>query len=321
MPWGRPAGLRELLEWAGHHVTVTGPPVQHKTWNLAALFRLPTTDGPVWLKAIPPFAAAEPAALAAYATADPALVPSVIAAARGRILLSDIPGRDGWSATDTDVTAAVTRLVEAQARLTTPLTGGPDRRPAVHPAVGPPRRLRPAHTLVRGDFHPGNWRVTAARPVLFDFADAHLGHPALDGCRAAGFLPPARRPAAAAAWIAAWTRACPASRPAAALRIAEPLSHLSYALRYQEFLDNIEPTERRYHHGARPPLSATPWPPPGPTPPGRSAATRPARSASGPALVRAGAAGGGQGGCRSSGPGCGVTRPAGRLRRPGRGPG
>jgi hypothetical protein len=39
------------------------------------------------------------------------------------------------------------------------------------------------------------------------------------------------------------------SRPAAALRIAEPLAQLAYAVRYQEFLDNIEPSERVYHRG------------------------------------------------------------------------
>jgi hypothetical protein len=32
---------------------MTGPAVQYKTWNLAALFRLPTGKGPVWLKATP----------------------------------------------------------------------------------------------------------------------------------------------------------------------------------------------------------------------------------------------------------------------------
>jgi len=34
-----------------------------------------------------------------------------------------------------------------------------------------------------------------------------------------------------------------------ALRIAEPLVHLAYAVRYQEFLDTIEPSERVYHLG------------------------------------------------------------------------
>jgi hypothetical protein len=30
---------------------------------------------------------------------------------------------------------------------------------------------------------------------------------------------------------------------------AEPLAHLAYAVRYQEFLDGIEPPERIYHQG------------------------------------------------------------------------
>ncbi|WP_405885050.1 hypothetical protein OG762_43835 [Streptomyces sp. NBC_01136] len=34
-----------------------------------------------------------------------------------------------------------------------------------------------------------------------------------------------------------------------ALVIAEPLAHLTYAVRYQEFLDGIEPSERPYHQG------------------------------------------------------------------------
>ena len=36
---------------------------------------------------------------------------------------------------------------------------------------------------------------------------------------------------------------------ARALAIAEPLSHLHYAVRYQEFLDGIEPSEWPYHQG------------------------------------------------------------------------
>ena len=71
----------------------------------------------------------------------------------------------------------------------------------------------------------------------------------LDGLRAIDFLPAGRRRQTADAWIAAWTAAAPRSRPAEALRIAEPLAHLAYAVRYQEFLDNIEPSEHVYHQG------------------------------------------------------------------------
>jgi hypothetical protein len=62
-------------------------------------------------------------------------------------------------------------------------------------------------------------------------------------------LPPAKRPAAARAWIAAWSSSVPGCDPARALRITEPLCHRAYAVRYQEFLDGMEPSEQIYHRG------------------------------------------------------------------------
>ena len=277
LPWARPSGVRDLLGWASKHVRLTGRPVQVKTWNLSGLFRLPTGDGTVWLKAIPGFAAAEPAAIAAFAAVDPGLVPAVVAAAPGRLLLADVPGADCWEASPQVAADALGRLVAAQARIGPRPAALPDRRPGLLAAAvsdlleGPvaaelsPAELRAARslqprwemladcglpdTVVHGDFHPGNWRRGAGPPVVLDFADAHWGNPALDGLRAIDFLPAGRRRQTADAWIAAWTAAAPRSRPAEALRIAEPLAHLAYAVRYQEFLDNIEPSEHVYHRG------------------------------------------------------------------------
>jgi hypothetical protein len=277
LPWARAEGVRELFGWAAAHVTLTGRPVQRKTWNLSGLFRLPTAGGPVWLKAIPPFAAAEPIAIRAFAAVDPALVPAVLASAPGRLLLGDVPGVDCWDASADTVAEMLHRFVRAQARIVVPPAGLPDRRPkAVRAAVddlldGPvgadlsraelsaARSLQPRwdlladcglpDTVVHGDFHPGNWRRGDGAPVVLDLADAHLGNPVLDGLRAIDFLPAERHEAAAGAWSAAWTAAAPGSRPADALRIAEPLAHLAYAVRYQEFLDNIEPSEHVYHRG------------------------------------------------------------------------
>jgi hypothetical protein len=277
MPWARLSGVRELCSWASRHVDLAGRPVQRKSWNLSGLFRLPTPDGPVWLKATPAFAAAEPAAIAAFAEVDPGLVPTVVASAPGRLLLADVPGVDGWDPSPQAVADTVHRLATAQARIGQPPRALPDRRPealaaAVHDLLdGPvggelsPAELRAARRLrwrwemladcglpdavVHGDFHPGNWRCGDGASVVLDFADAHLGNPVIDGLRAIGFLPPRLRGTAAGAWIAAWTAAVPRSRPAEALRIGEPLAHLAYAVRYQEFLDNIEPSERVYHLG------------------------------------------------------------------------
>jgi hypothetical protein len=276
-PWARVSGVRELLRWASGQVDLTGRPVQHKTWNLSGLFALPTADGQVWLKAIPGFAAAEPTAIAAFAQVDPDLVPAVVGSAPGRLLLADVPGADCWDASPQLAAEAVHRLATAQARIGQPPPGLPDRRPeilaaAVHQLLDGPlgtelsaaelraaSRLRPRwemladcglpDVVVHGDFHPGNWRQGHGAPVVLDFADAHLGNPVLDARRAIDFLPASRRRAVADAWIAAWTAAVPRSRAAEALRIAEPLAHLAYAVRYQEFLDNIEPSEHVYHLG------------------------------------------------------------------------
>jgi hypothetical protein len=84
---------------------------------------------------------------------------------------------------------------------------------------------------------------------VVDFADAYVGNPVLDGLRACDFLPKATRPVAAKAWIEAWKNRLPECEPARALAIAEPLAHLAYAVRYQEFLDGIEPAEQVYHRG------------------------------------------------------------------------
>lgn len=280
LPWATAAGVQELLDWAAAQVPVVGRPVLHKTWNLAALWRIPVAGGHAWLKATPPFAADEAAAIGLLGAVDPGLVPRVLASAPGRVLLADVPGEDLWNATDAQVTSTITRFVAAQARAAVAgraeslghrgdavlrarleaLVEGPlrDRLTAAeHAGV---RALFPRwdalagcglpDTLVHGDFHPGNWRGAPGEPpVVLDFADAHWGDPVQDGLRAIDHLPAERRPTARTAWVQAWRSAVPGSRPDEALRLAEPLAHLAYAVRYQEFLDNIEPSEQIYHRG------------------------------------------------------------------------
>ncbi|MFI5953430.1 aminoglycoside phosphotransferase family protein [Cryptosporangium sp. NPDC051539] len=285
LPWATREGITGLLDWAAGFVTLTGRAVQHKSWNLAALFRLPTAAGPVWLKATPPFAADEATAIATIAAVDPTLVPEVLAAAPGRLLLADIPGEDLWQASDAQVTSTVSRWVAAQAALATGPAGNPDfssaglrdGRPSLLAAriEGLLVRLAPElpaettararalnarwaalsacglpDTLVHGDFHPGNWRGTPGSPPrVIDFADAYWGNPVQDGLRAIDYLPGERRDTATAAWVGAWREHAPGADPERALTLGEPLAHLAYAVRYQEFLDGIEPDERIYHDG------------------------------------------------------------------------
>jgi hypothetical protein len=285
-PWARVEGIREVLSWASDTLgaagrRVIGPAVQRKTWNLAALFRLPTGPGPVWLKTTPGFAADEAGVIAAFARVDPALVPLVIGAGPRRVLLEHLPGEDCWDASPQLITSAVQRLATTQAVLAgqpASLPAGlPDRRaPAlagqIRALLGGPvaseltageaaaargllSRFRLLEecglpdTIVHGDFHPGNWRSDGGPPAIVDWADAHLGNPVLDGLRVCDFLPQGKRPTAARAWMDAWASHIPGCDPARALSIAGPLAHLTYAVRYQEFLDGIEPSERIYHLG------------------------------------------------------------------------
>ncbi|WP_327068494.1 aminoglycoside phosphotransferase family protein [Kitasatospora sp. NBC_01302] len=267
---------------------VTGPVEQVKTWNLAGLFRLPTAAGPAWLKTGRGFSVDEAAVIDLFDAVEPGFAPTVLAADPDRrlLLLDHVPGEDCWDPSAEVVAATVPRLARAQAALAARHPDGapaglPDRSPqrlaaALVPLLeGPagaeltaaelvrarlmadrlPRLIEQLaacglpNTVLHGDFHPGNWRSAGRGTVLVDFADSHYGHPAIDGLRPKGFTSPQRWAQAAGAWAASWRALVPGSDPVTALRLAEPLALLAYAVRFQEFLDGIEPSEERYHAG------------------------------------------------------------------------
>nr|BFE82776.1 hypothetical protein GCM10020093_053770 [Planobispora longispora] len=288
---------------------VTGTVRQLKTWNLAGLFRIPASGGPVWLKTTPEFATPEASAIGLVASVDPGIVPGVVAAEPGRgwTLLEHVPGEDCWDASPEVIRAVIGRWVAAQAALAGRLdtaraasagpADGARTASAGHPGGVPDglldRRLPvlagrvrelldgeaaaeltgdelsaawrlagslPAlisaieecglpDTVVHADFHSGNWRSDGLRSAVVDFADSHIGHPVLDGLRVRDFRPGPHRAERERAWVSAWSARVPGSDPARALALAEPLAHLMYAVRYQEFLDGIETSERIYHEG------------------------------------------------------------------------
>jgi hypothetical protein len=292
LSWATADGVRDVLAWAERALrdagrAPTGPAQQRRSWNLSGMFRIPTVDGPVWLKETPPFASDESAAIGLLASVAPDLAPTVVAAdpARHRVILDDIPGEDGWHAPTEVIVTAVRSFATAQAALagtrdgrlgSVPIGGLGELGERVHglldgeagrqlgdAAVAAARKLADAvpgivgelvacglpETLVHADFHPGNWRWRGSRVVVVDFADSGLGHPALDGLRPGGFLDPERAAASRDTWVATWREHRPGSDPARALELARPLARLCGAVLYQEFLDNIEASERRYHEG------------------------------------------------------------------------
>ncbi|MDT7786548.1 MAG: hypothetical protein QOF58_4967 [Pseudonocardiales bacterium] len=237
-PYARLGGPAELLEWADAEIERTGPAVQVRTWNLSTVHRLPTARGPVWLKAIPSFFADEGAVIKMVAAHDPTLVPELIASAPHRVLLADAPGDKCWPITPEHVELIIPRWVAVQ----NALAGDPQLPPSAvpMPSFGLP------DTLTHGDFHPGNWRRSGE---IIDWSDAVWGHPALDACRVLEYSPPELHDHIRKVWSEAWLTHRPDSEPLEALDVGRRASHLHNAVKYQEFLDNIEVSERIYHAG------------------------------------------------------------------------
>jgi hypothetical protein len=284
--WARPGGPAGDVVWADEQLFAAGRPrqgaaVQIKTWNLSSIWRLPTADGDVWLKAVPPFFAHEGAVI--HALAAPALPPLIAFDKLGRTLLEDVPGVDQYHAPVERHAAMIDALVGLQAGAVDRVdeilaTGAPDWRAAPFAVAAADVVERGSRTLdvrerrvlevlvagldarfraltecgipdtfVHGDFHTGNVRWTDAGPVIFDWGDCGVGNPLLD-------LPPfdrnlafEHRPAARSRWIDQWTAKAPGSDVARAIRLVVPIATFRMAIIYQRFLDGIEQTERRYH--------------------------------------------------------------------------
>jgi len=236
LPWARLGGPAELVAWADAEIARTGPAVQVKTWNLSSVHRLPIAAGHAWLKAVPEFFTDEAAVIKMVAAHDPALVPEVIAAAPHRVLLGDAPGEDCWDVTPEHVEKIVPRWVAVQHALA--------GEPLVRPCVVPMPSFGLPDTLVHGDFYPGNWKSSG---VVIDWSDVVWGHPALDVSKLLMFCPPELHDLVRRVWSEAWLRHRPDSRPLEALDAARRAAHLLNAVKYQEFLDNIEESERIYH--------------------------------------------------------------------------
>ncbi|MFI7599593.1 aminoglycoside phosphotransferase family protein [Actinoplanes sp. NPDC049681] len=278
-PWAVPGGPAASLHWAaetlGRDDLVA---VQHRTWNLSAIWRLDGGGEPVaWLKQVPAFLAHEAAVLRLVEAVAPGLVPTVLAAGdAGRTLLAHVPGEDRYGA-DASFCAQVARdfhPVQAHFAIRVPdlvAAGVPDRRLSFEPfarVAQPwldrvdgleelmaelPARLAAVDacglpgTLVHGDLHPGNVRATRTRRVIVDWGDSTVSHPAFDILRLTGGLPEADAARLVAEWAARWRETAPDSDPETAVALIRPVAALRAAVVYQDFVDHIEDSERPYH--------------------------------------------------------------------------
>lgn len=269
-PWATVGGPAADLAWVASQVVITGEPRQHRTWNLSAIWSIPTSSGTVWLKCVPPFFSHERAVLEVLGDQP---IPQLIAADGHRLLLAELPGEDGYQADEQEQIEMVETLVAIQRRATGCVpallqAGVPDLRagplaeqlqqlvhrlapnsPALNRLVEQlPERLAVAtecgvpDTIVHGDPHGGNCRRGVKPPVWFDWGDCFIGNPLLDLAALHRMSKPAVR-----RWLELWAEAVPGSDPERAWKVLEPIAALRMAWVYQRFLDNIEQAEHIYH--------------------------------------------------------------------------
>jgi hypothetical protein len=278
MPWARSRGPSDDVAWACDRTPGATELLQHRSWNLSAIWSLRSPTTTTWLKCVPWFYEHEASILELLS--DQA-VPRLVDAERHRLLLEEMAGCDGYDASLDERRELIDALVGLQlatADRTGELLarGVPDRRwpaflddatqvvhrraPTSEPLAGlletSGQRIAaidacglPA-VLVHGDAHPGNARIRTGSAVgtWFDWGDATVGHPLLD---VAVLDRPgtSHRDELVAHWLDAWRRAVPSSDPDRAWRLVRPLAALVGAVVYQRFLDRIEPSERIYHEG------------------------------------------------------------------------
>jgi hypothetical protein len=280
--YAQPGGPAATLRWAA---SALDEPVlraeQQRTWNLSSIWRLQTRTGVFWLKEVPWFFAHEGATLRLVASWRPGLVPTLVAADGGRLLLADAPGEDLYGAGADIRDAIATDLhglqVEAVDRIDDLLAiGVPDRRGSVlaerlaaHVAAYAPGDALLADyaddlpgifaeaaacglpdTLVHGDMHPGNVHGTGTgtgERVILDWGDSVVGHPAYDIATLTRGVSTPDADRLTAAWSARWRARVPGSDPDRALALLRPVVALRSAAIYADFLAGIEPAEHPYH--------------------------------------------------------------------------
>jgi hypothetical protein len=284
--YARPGGPERDLAWATEILACrglvpTGRAEQIKTWNLSSLWRIPLSEGNAWLKAVPPFFGHEGALIAALDKYG--CVPPLFGHERGRTLMAEVPGVDGFHATLEQRRQMIELLVRlvCSCRQDLPALlelGLPDfRAPQLSEAIA---RSVERHAgelelaraqllsrfvagldsrwarlsecglpdgLIHGDFHSGNVRLAAERLTLLDWGDGGIGHPLLDQAAFLDRVPEQQRGPLREHLHATWRRAVPGCDPVRAERWVEPIAAARQAVVYDSFLDQIEPSEHPYH--------------------------------------------------------------------------
>ncbi|MBD3923653.1 aminoglycoside phosphotransferase family protein [Nocardioides cavernae] len=218
------AWIDDLLTVRGRRRT--GPVRTHRVWSISAVLEVPTSDGVLWFKACCDHFRAEAAILHRLSERLPDLVPIVVAAdeAEGWLLMEPLAGASDRAAGAPQALApvwAAAQLASLDWLDALRASGCPDR--GLEPTLAAWRRVladdpemalladdeRVAvlgaadeveaqvrefwatglpDTLAHGDLHLGNVAYDGQALRLFDWTDACISHPFLDGSHLAYFV-------------------------------------------------------------------------------------------------------------------------------------
>jgi hypothetical protein len=271
-----------VLAARGEGPAVAVSPFRH--WGISAVQRVETEHARYWFKAVfAPFAA-EPVVTEFLHRTRPGKVTTVIAVETSErwMLMAEIDGTT--AAVDADATrAAIAALVDLQrsfiGHTDTLQSAGFEHRP-IHmlpidlaSALGRPlvraavpvaaerldalstwlaeavvvvERLGIPHTLVHGDFHPGNVMHTDDGVVLFDWSDAAVSHPLIDVAVWASWSndDPAAIDELWRTFAAEWSPEADPTAVVAARLALDAITGAYHFVSYARVLEGLEPNRR-----------------------------------------------------------------------------
>lgn len=277
--WERPGWLTSIMSSVAEGLDrlgrrVVGTPSQERHWPLSAIVCIPTEDGPVWLKAVPPMFGHEASVIQAMSNAPVEVaLPTVLLSGPNWWVAEEFPASEDaasgdpldalaglqiWSAERVDHLRSVGCEDRSPARILEQMRGLTTREDLLSPPVrGALGRslialdamfsglvdLGVPMTVVHGDLHAGNARWTAGRWLLFDWTEASIGHPFADLIGALRDVPPPERARRSQRFAARWAQAVPGLDESEALRFGEGIGLAHFALNYVRIHDHVLPSD------------------------------------------------------------------------------
>ncbi len=207
MRWTEADWLAEATEWIREQVEVIDDIEQPHVQHWSTVLKVPTAEGDVWFKAVPPIHAFEPRLTALLARIHPGRVPDVIAVdtdrawllmADGGTRLRDVPASvdhwervlPGYAELQLEVTPLAdellelgvpdTRLAQLPAELESLAREHPeleDRLPEVGKLLDELAAHGIAETIQHDDLHDGQVFVRDGQYRVFDWGDSCVSHP------------------------------------------------------------------------------------------------------------------------------------------------